>query len=576
MLRIRRLADPRAMALLVLIAAGCSNPDGGPAGVTGSITVAATPAALSVDQGSGSSSTVTLTRTVGFTGPVFLSVTGLPTGITATITPAQLSADATMAAITLTVAAMVPAQTYNATITASATGVATATATLALIVVSQPAGSTDVFYRYCDESENPIFFAYQDGNGAWQAVGPTAPANTFAFKLTNGFGGVMAVFPTAAGNESAGTYRVSSRSPARTLGTNHDRYSAISSRLRGSAHMSRATTFSSEIKYASARELAQDGAQTCARTMGSRTARAVVTGVGAGQYGVLSLGSSNALFIGGTSSNPVTFEDVPFGAFDFVGARLAVPGSPPDRLIVFRNLDVPVNGMFPVTIDFNASSVAPATANATIVGGANDDLEIFTEVVTARSGRSLLWFDLAPSTTTLRRWAGLPAATMIAGDFHSVVAFATPAREGDFRVTLKYVAQVSDQTLTFGPAMAAPATSVLSPGAYPRIRFQGALAAEYNKGVEIELLSTADAGNSFYIVASSAYLASLGDASRYDLAMPDVRDLVGFPVGARATAGPNDISATAFGFTGPGIFDLTANVGSEYRASTRAATVAVP
>jgi hypothetical protein len=53
--------------------------------------------------------------------------------------------------------------------------------------------------------------------------------------------------------------------------------------------------------------------------------KAVVNGVGAGQYGVLSLGPSNELFVGGESTNPVTFSDVPDGALDFVAARLATP-----------------------------------------------------------------------------------------------------------------------------------------------------------------------------------------------------------------------------------------------------------
>jgi hypothetical protein len=57
----------------------------------------------------------------------------------------------------------------------------------------------------------------------------------------------------------------------------------------------------------------------------TKQVKAVVNGVGAGQYGVLSLGPSNELFVGGESTNPVTFSDVPDGALDFVAARLATP-----------------------------------------------------------------------------------------------------------------------------------------------------------------------------------------------------------------------------------------------------------
>ena len=95
-------------------------------------------------------------------------------------------------------------------------------------------------------------------------------------------------------------------------------------------------------------------------------------------------------------------------ARDFVATRLT-PGVPPDRFIVLRNLDIPDGGSLPSTIDFNSASSVPATAAATIQNPAGDDLEIFTELVTARSGRSLFWFDLAPSTNAARVWAGLPS-----------------------------------------------------------------------------------------------------------------------------------------------------------------------
>jgi hypothetical protein len=300
----------------------------------------------------------------------------------------------------------------------------------------------------------------------------------------------------------------------------------------------------------------------------------VVSGVSAGQYGILSLGSANELFIGGESTNPITFVGVPEGPVDFVGARLTQPGSPPDRLIVLRNLNIPEGGSLPA-IDFNGSTSLPATATATIAGASGDKLEMFSELVTARSGRSLLWFDLAPSVQTSRPWAGLAPATMVDGDFHSVVVFATPSTDGDYRVALKYVEQVSNQALALGPTITAPSASIVASGPYPRLRFQGDLPVEYNKGVEI-LLGDLEVGNTFSIAVTGAYLAAVGDVRHYDVVMPDVGALVYFPTASRLTPGPNAISFTALGFTGPGVFDLAANLGSEYRAATKAMTVAVP
>jgi hypothetical protein len=247
----------------------------------------------------------------------------------------------------------------------------------------------------------------------------------------------------------------------------------------------------------------------------------------------------------------------------------------PDRVIVLRNLNIPDGGSLPSTIDFNSGSSLPAAAVATVQGGGGDELEIFTELVTARSGRSLFWFDLAPRSAASRPWAGLPPTLMIEGDYHSVLVFASGANEGDLRVSLKYVRQVSDQTLVLGPAMTLASTSVVASGIYPRLRFQGVLPAEYNKGVELGL-SAGDAGNAYSLVATAAYLAAGGDALRYDLFMPDVRGLEGFPDASRLSTGPNDLSVAAFTFNGPGIFDLTPNLGSEFKAATKVGKVTVP
>jgi hypothetical protein len=58
--------------------------------------------------------------------------------------------------------------------------------------------------------------------------------------------------------------------------------------------------------------------------------------------------------------------------------------------------------------------------------------------------------------------------------------------------------------------------------------------------------------------------------------MPDVAGLPGFPVAARLTAGTNTLSLDAFGFTGPGIFDLRPTLGSEFKAADRFRRVIVP
>jgi hypothetical protein len=526
--------------------------------------------------------TASLTRGGGFSGVVALSVTGLPIGITSTITPAQLSATTTNAMVGVTADATVAPQTYSATVTATAPGVSQATATYQVIVTAPPAGGTSVEYQYCDADAAPVFFAYQDGTGAWQPVtgSTSAGATKFAFKLNQARGGVLTVFQTAssavAGALNVGASNSRQRSH-RPLGI-RDRLRAragVAAGKGGQLRSSIADSYETDILYASAAELAQDGNDNCAITGSTKSVTGTVAGVSAGQYGILALGGVNDLFIGGTSTNPVTFTDVPAGPVDFIGTRMTSAGTPPDKLFLLRNLNIPDGGSLPSTIDFNGPALVPATATATMTGGAGDDLEIFTELVTA-NGPSLMWFDLAPSTLTARPWAGIPASAMATGDFHALVVFATPRGSKDFRVSLKYIRTVADQSLVFGPSISAPTITPVVAGNYPRFRFQGTFSSDYNKGASLDVVSAVDGGNVLSMLATSVYLAGSGNALAYDFVVPDVGGLAGFPVAARLTAGANDVSASSFGFTGPGIFDLQPNLGSEFKAAAKAATINVP
>jgi len=568
---IHRGRRERIAALATVLALACGGDDE-PTGNPGSIQLAVNPATLSVPQGASGVVNVSLTRTGGFDGVVTLAVTGLPTGITATVTPTQLSGTTTTASVALTVAAAVAPATHTATLTATAPGVNQVTATFGVTITGAPTGPTSVEYQFCDASAAPVFFAYQDGTGAWQAAtrSVTGSVARYAFNLTQARGGVLIVYRTA--------------SPAVTENWRPSRARAVmdARRDRAAGETTKAQrsfladAYVTEVLYASATELAQDGAESCALTQPTKSVTGTVLGVSAGQYGIVSLGIANDLFIGGTSTNPVTFEGVPPGPMDFVGSRMT-PGNPPDRIIVLRNLNIPDGGALPAPIDFNAATTAPATANATITGSSGDDLEIFIDVVTANTD-ALLWFDLAPRPATTRPWAGLGSTTMASGDFHGIYAFANPRPfdANNYRFALKYVGPVADQTLSLGPTIAAPTLSQVAAGAYPRYRFQGTIPPEYGKGASVDVLGAAEGDNAFSIIATGAYLAGSGNAQAYDFTMPDIAGVTGFPAAARLTSGQNDVAVSAFGFTGPGIFDVRPNVGSEFRASVKGATIVAP
>lgn len=126
-----------AAAIALLAAIGCGGDDNGN-GPSGSITLSASPAALTVEQGGTGTVTVTLVRGGGFADPVNVTVTGLPAGVTLSVTPQQLTGNTNQATVTVNVANTVPAGTYTATVTGTATGIGSTTATYTLTVTALP------------------------------------------------------------------------------------------------------------------------------------------------------------------------------------------------------------------------------------------------------------------------------------------------------------------------------------------------------------------------------------------------------------------------------------------------------
>ncbi|HKF20948.1 MAG TPA: alkaline phosphatase family protein, partial [Candidatus Angelobacter sp.] len=99
--------------------------------------VSAMPASLSVAQSSTGSSTISTTISGGFNSSVALSVSGLPSGVTASFSPSSIAAPGSgSSTLTFTASSSATAGTTNVTVTATGAGV-THTATIAL-TVTQP------------------------------------------------------------------------------------------------------------------------------------------------------------------------------------------------------------------------------------------------------------------------------------------------------------------------------------------------------------------------------------------------------------------------------------------------------
>lgn len=542
----------------------------------GGISLSLAPAALAVQQGSTGAMIVNINRT-NFTGDVALTSSGAPGGVTIAFNPTPTTASTSPA--TITVAPGTPAGTYPIIISGTGTGLAAVNTNLSLTVTT-PGSGGNAEWQFCSAADTPVFFAYQDGTNAWQRVTPSTAGTVtrFAFNITAGRGGVAYITQSVSASIAADASDVSSHSKltrGRALFEQRQRQAkrSRSSFTRGGL----ATAYATEVFLGTATELTTVGADNCNDTQGTKTITGTVAGVSAGQYAQLSLGGASASYAGAGSPN-VTFREVANGTVDFVGTR-ATFGSTPDRVVLFRNLNIPDGGALPGVIDFaGAGAFAPATAIATVTGGLGEELATNTLLTTA-NGESLGFSsDFSASTNPQRTWVGLPANQMVAGDVHGLFAYAQPAgsMSSDARIVLKYVGAVANQTIDLGPNITEPTVTPLSVGAYPRFRLQGTLPTEYRQAVGFTIMSFTGSSNFLSISATGGYLASVGSASAYDLAMPDIAGLNGFPAASRLDAGANTASMSAFGWNGTGILTLRARAGDVLRGATRSVTVNVP
>ena len=110
----------------------CGNPD---------FSVTASPASQSVTQGSGTSYTVTVTPSGGFTGSVNLTLSGLPAGATGTFNPNPLNSG--NSTLTITTSSTTPTGSFPLTITGTS-GTTTHTASVTLVVTAPPVGDFSI------------------------------------------------------------------------------------------------------------------------------------------------------------------------------------------------------------------------------------------------------------------------------------------------------------------------------------------------------------------------------------------------------------------------------------------------
>ena len=130
------MRHPGLAVLTIGVLAGCGS-SGTANNNPGAIALALSPTSESAQAGGQTITTATLTRSV-FTGPVNLTFTGVPTGVTATVSNIVFGGTSTTATVTLDVGIGTVAGTYPIVMHGTGNGVTEATATYTLTVTAAP------------------------------------------------------------------------------------------------------------------------------------------------------------------------------------------------------------------------------------------------------------------------------------------------------------------------------------------------------------------------------------------------------------------------------------------------------
>ena len=346
-----------------------------------------------------------------------------------------------------------------------------------------PQDLTDVLLDFC-ASETPVFFAIQNDGGSWEPVIANAQG-TFSFQAAERF----------------------------TLAIVHQSGSS----------------FSSEYLFAAPSDLEPLNGVSCIEREGTKVLNGSVSGVPAGSAAMITMANSFVYPVAPTTGWQLT--GLPTGALDLIAHRELIGATTvtPDRVIIRRAQDL-VNNATAATLDFNANEAQNAAAHTFSASGLSTaDETVYQLTFSTQTTRRHSLSTPVTFTSGAQTLHGIPGALTQSGDFHELEVFAD--RGTSYRGEVHYYRSPTTRSVGLGAVLHNPTLSTVSSSPL-RLRTQLPSQFEYGSFISVAHVQTS---REVFLTATNSYYG--GTPVTWDVTIPDLTGVPGFPANARLQAG---------------------------------------
>lgn len=352
-----------------------------------------------------------------------------------------------------------------------------------------PPPPANVSVAYCAGQE-PMWVAFQDGDGAWTRALPATSNGNVVFQTTiaSPRGGIATVFQAGSGLTSL------------------------------------------QVLFGAPEELAIVGF-TNPRFCGPAVVKSLlgsVTGLATNEFAIIRAGFFAAALAHPATGGEFVLDVLPPGPQDILATRVVrtngIDSIP--QMILRRGIDLPDGATLPV-LDFAApEAFAPAVANVSLAGTAGGGAAISTRLITS-SFSSTFGVVTGQDIGTTRPYFVVPEARLLPSDLQVLFASGHGAVPNSVRSAGRYFHAVQDYTLGLGADVIPPTFSTIATS--PTLRLGARFVNQSEYGRETSVSYQEDSTRQVSVSMTQEYALQIGGV--YDLVIPELTGVAGFQPG---------------------------------------------